>query len=55
MAGIVIRWLLATGRMQEFRLARLADAEREPEQEDEPEGEADPAEEDDEGGGQGGL
>ena len=56
MAGIVICWLLATGCMQKFRLARcLTDTGRELEQEgEEPEGEADPAEEEDEGGGPGG-
>ena len=55
-AGIVICWLLATGWMQKFWLARcLADTGREPEQEsEEPEGEADLAEEEDKGGGLGG-
>jgi hypothetical protein len=49
LAGVVIRWLLATGRIQEFRLARrLAGTEEEAE---EPDGEA-PAEEEDEAGGQ---
>jgi hypothetical protein len=48
----VVRWLLATGRIQEFRLARrLASTEEEAE---EPGGEA-LAEEEDEEGGQGGL